>query len=145
MTLTKSNAVLVVDNSASNAIYKGLAIAHDDGTGTFHLYAANFHDGMVDMFDENFHPLFSFTDTNLPAGFAPFNVRTIRGKVFVTFAKQKLPDAEDDKPGPNNGYIDIFDTDGTLLRAFASQGPLNSPWALAIAPRNFSKFSHALP
>jgi uncharacterized protein (TIGR03118 family) len=144
MTVTKSNAVLVIDHSSFNAIYKGLAIAFDQGSGKFRLYAADFHNGAVDVFDENFQYLSSFTDTNLPAGFAPFNVRTIRGKLFVTFAKQDLPDAEDDEPGPGNGYIDIFDTDGTLLRPFAAQGVLNSPWGLAIAPRNFGKFSHAL-
>jgi uncharacterized protein (TIGR03118 family) len=143
-TLTRTNAVLVVDHSSSNAIYKGLTIAHDDATGKYRLYAANFHGGMVDVFDEDFHYLSSFTDTNLPTGFAPFNVRAIRGKVFVTFAKQELPDAEDDEPGPGHGYVDIFDTDGTLLRRFAAEGVLNSPWALAIAPRNFGKFSHAL-
>jgi uncharacterized protein (TIGR03118 family) len=143
-TLTRSNAVLVVDHSVSNAIYKGIAIAHDEGTGKSRLYAANFHGGAVDVFDEDFHFLSSFTDTNLPAGFAPFNIRTIRGKLFVTFAKQKLPDAEDDEHGPGNGYIDIFDTDGTLLRPFAAKDVLNSPWGLAIAPRNFGVFSHAL-
>src|SRR5262249_53528357 len=94
--------------------------------------------------DDAFQFLFSFTDTNLPAGFAPFNVRTIRGKLFVTFAKQLLPDADDDEAGPGNGYIDIFDTDGTLLRPFAAQGALNSPWGLTTAPRNFGKFSNAL-
>jgi uncharacterized protein (TIGR03118 family) len=71
-------------------------------------------------------------------------VRNIRGRLFVTFAKQGLPDAEDDEPGPGNGYVDIFDTDGTVLRRFASAGELNSPWGLAVAPRNFGKFSHAL-
>src|SRR5262249_44672738 len=66
------------------------------------------------------------------------------GKLFVTFALQKLPDAMDDQSGPGNGYLDIFDTDGKLLRRFASQGALNSPWGLAVVPRNFGKFSHAL-
>ncbi len=86
----------------------------------------------------------SFADTNLPALFAPFNIRTIRGRLFVTFAKQKLPDKMDDDAGPGNGFIDIFDTDGTLLRSFASNGALNSPWGMAVAPIRFGKFSHAL-
>jgi uncharacterized protein (TIGR03118 family) len=64
--------------------------------------------------------------------------------LFVTFAQQKLPDAVDDQSGPGNGFVDIFDTDGALLRSFASQGALNSPWGLAVAPRHFGMFSGAL-
>ncbi len=62
----------------------------------------------------------------------------------MTFAKQKLPAAHDDEAGSGNGFVDIFDTDGTLLRSFAAQGALNSPWGMAIAPGNFGKFSRAL-
>jgi uncharacterized protein (TIGR03118 family) len=138
-----SNAMLVVDNSGSNAVYKGLAIART-AAGSPQVYAANFRAGSVDVFDGQFHPVQTFTDTNLPALFAPFNVRTIRGRLFVTFAKQKLPNKMDDDAGAGNGYLDIFDTDGTLLRSFASGGALNSPWGMAVAPIRFGKFSHAL-
>jgi len=71
-------------------------------------------------------------------------VRTIRGWVFASFALQKLPDAHDDQAGAGNGFVDIFDTDGTLLRRFASQGALNSPWGIVVAPANFGKFSNTL-
>jgi uncharacterized protein (TIGR03118 family) len=141
--ISGSNAVIVVDNSGAGAVYKGLAIARDTN-GAPRIYAANFHAGVVDVFDAHFQPVGSFTDSNLPAFFAPFNVRTIRGKLFVTFALQKLPDAMDDQSGPGNGYVDMFDSDGTLLRSFAAQGALNSPWGLAVAPRHFGKFSGAL-
>jgi uncharacterized protein (TIGR03118 family) len=141
--LTGSNAVIVVDNSESGAVYKGLAIARDTN-GAPQIYAANFHGAVVDVFDARFQYVSSFTDPNLPPNFAPFNVRNIRGWVFVTFALQALPDAEDDQPGPGNGFVDIFDTDGTLLRRFASQDALNSPWGLAVAPANFGKFSRSL-
>ncbi len=141
--ITGSNAVIVVDNSASGAVYKGLAIAHDSN-GAPQIYAANFHAGTVDVFDGNFQPVQSFTDTNLPALFAPFNVKNIRGYLFVSFAKQKLPDMHDDDAGPGNGFVDIFGTDGTLLRSFAANGVLNSPWGMVVAPGNFGKFSHAL-
>jgi uncharacterized protein (TIGR03118 family) len=141
--VTGTNAVIVVDRSGSNAVYKGLALAQT-ASGAPQIYAANFHAGSVDVFDAQFHFVQSFSDTNLPALFAPFNVRTIRGRLFVTFAKQKLPNKMDDEAGPGNGYLDIFDTDGTLLRSFASGGALNSPWGLAVAPMRFGKFSHAL-
>ncbi len=138
-----TNAVVVIDNSASGAVYKGLDIAADEN-GVIHLYAANFHVGQIDEFDGQFNFVQSFTDTNLPASFAPFNIHTIRGRLFVNFAKQALPEAHDDEAGPGNGFVDIFDQDGTLLRRFANQGALNSPWALALAPKNFGKFSGSL-
>ena len=137
-----SNAVIVFDSGGA-AVYKGMAMARNSD-GNPQIYAANFHVGVMDVFDGQFHYLSSFTDSNVPALFAPFNVRAIRGRLFVTFAKQKLPDMMDDEAGPGNGYVDIFDTDGTLLRRLASEGPLNSPWGLAVAPNHFGKFSHAL-
>ena len=141
--ISGSNAVIVADRSASGAIYKGLAIARDTN-GAPRIYAADFHGGMVDMFDAQFHYLSSFTDTGVPDHFTPFNLRNIRGRLFVTFALQKLPLAKDDQAGPGNGFVDIFDSDGTLLRRFASQGVLNSPWGLAVAPANFGNLSGAL-
>ncbi len=141
--ISGTNAVIVVDRSAGGAVYKGLAIVRDTNNAP-NLYAADFHNGKVDMFDEEFQYVRSFTDPDVPEFFAPFNVRNFRGRVFVSFAKQLLPDAHDDQAGPGNGFIDIFDTDGTLLRHFASGGALNSPWGMAIAPGNFGRFSRAL-
>ena len=141
--ISGSNSVIVVDRSGSEAIYKGLTILRDTN-GAPHIYAANFHGNSVDVFDGTFNYVSSFTDTTLPANFAPFNCAKIHGKLFVSFALQKLPDAEDDQAGPGNGYVDIFDTDGTLLRQFASQGVLNSPWAMVEAPNQFGKFGNAL-
>ena len=137
-----SNAVIVVDRSESGAIYKGLAMLRDTN-GTPHIYAANFHDNAVEVFDGSFNLVNSFTDSSLPQGFAPFNIASIYGKLFVSFALQG-EGAEDDQPGAGNGYIDVFDTDGTLLRQFASQGVLNSPWAMVVAPGSFGKFGGSL-
>ncbi len=141
--ISGSNAVIVVDNSGSGAVYKGLAIATDTN-GNPNLYAANFHAGTIDMFNSQFQFVSSFTDANVPTNFAPFNIRNIQGRLFVTFALQKLPDAHDDQSGAGNGFVDVFDTDGTLLRRFASNGPLNSPWGMAVAPKDFGQFSGAL-
>jgi len=136
-------AITKVDLSASYAVYKGLAIVRDTN-GAPLLCATDFHNKLVHMFDGSFHFVRSFTDPDLPPDYAPFNVRSVRGHLFVTFAKQSPPENTDDEPGAGNGYVDIFDTDGTVLRRFASRGALNSPWGLAVAPRNFGKFSHAL-
>lgn len=140
--ITGTNAVTVVDNSASNAVYKGLAMARGTN-GASYLYAANFHAGVVDVFDAHFQYVSSFTDTNAPAGFAPFNIRNIGGKLFVTYAVQDA-DAHDDVSGPGNGLVDVFDASGNLVRSFASGGALNSPWGMAVAPPNFGQFGHAL-
>ena len=137
-----SNAVVVADNSSSNAVYKGIAIAR--GRHGALLYATDFHNGRVDVFDRSFQWTGSFTDPNAEAGFAPFNIRNIGGWLFVTFAKQLGPDNEDDEAGPGNGFVDIFRPDGRLARRFASHGPLNSPWGLAVAPRHFGRLHDAL-
>ena len=151
-----TNAVIVVNNSSSNtvpvpggntstpAVYKGLAILLDE-SGVAHLYAANFSGGVIDEFDSNFNYVQSFTDPSAPDSYAPFNVRNIRGRLFATFAKQSLPDAEDDEKGPGNGFLDIFDADGTMLRRVIPRGvQLNSPWGMVVAPPNFGEFSRAL-
>ena len=136
------NAVVVADNSSSNAVYKGIALARTRAGAR--LYAADFHNAKVDVFDGSFHRIGSFTDPNLENGFAPFNVENIGGWLFVTFAKQLGPDNDDDQAGPGNGFVDIFRTDGHLARRFATHGALDSPWGLAIAPRSFGKFRGAL-
>ena len=119
------------------AVYKGLALADTDNSPM--LYAANFRHGTVDVYDQNFNAVNSFTDTNLPAGYAPFNVQVLDGKLFVTFALQD--DAKhDDVAGPGNGFVDEFDLQGHLLARVASGGSLNSPWGLAIAPSSFGTF-----
>jgi len=133
-------AVIAVDNSASGAVYKGLAIG-STSQGNF-IYATNFRAGLVEMYDKSFKLVKTFTDAHVDANFAPFGIQNIGGKLYVTFALQKLPDKHDDQSGPGNGFVDVFDTDGTFIRRFASHGTLNSPWGLALAPEGFGKFSH---
>ncbi len=146
-----NNAVLMVDNSAWGAIYKGLALGTSSAGNV--LYAANFHAGTIDAFDANFQPIQlpgSFTDPNIPAGFAPFNVENLGGRIYVTYAEQLLPAKYDSQTGPGYGFVDVFDTDGNLIRRIASGdpgnvgSPLNSPWGLALAPANFGAFSNDL-
>jgi len=139
-----THAILVVDNSASNAIYKGLALA-GNGSARF-LYATDFHNNKIDVFDSTFHPATlagSFTDSNLPAGFAPFGIQNILGNLYVTYAKQD-ENAVDDVKGVGLGFVDVFDADGNLIRRLASRGKLNAPWGLALAPADFGRFSNML-
>jgi uncharacterized protein (TIGR03118 family) len=141
---TGTNAVLKVDNSAAGAIYKGLAIGNN-GAGNF-IYATNFSAGTVEVYNASFSPVTltgTFTDPGLPAGFAPFGIQNIGGVLFVTYAMQDVP-KEDDVPGPGNGYVNRFSTDGLFLGRFASAGVLNSPWGLALAPSTFGDLAGAM-
>jgi uncharacterized protein (TIGR03118 family) len=148
------NAVLGVDNSqvpnaANGAVYKGLAFGVNVH-GAF-LFATNFRAGTIDVFGPNsstgqFTPATSttidgsFVDPNIPAGFAPFGIQNIDGDLFVTYAKQNAQ-KHDDVAGQGNGFVDVFNTDGVLLRRFASHGTLNSPWGVARASFAFGRFS----
>src|SRR5262249_20355162 len=133
-TVDPTHAFIAVDNSASGAIYKGLAQGFN-ATGAY-LYATNFHAGTVDVFDQNFQPVHipgAFNDSGIPAGYAPFGIQSINSELFVTYAKQD-DDKHDDVSGAGNGFVDVFDTEGHLLKRFTSQGVLNSPWGIAWAP-----------
>jgi len=143
-TVDPTNAILKADASASGAIYKGLALGVSGGNSF--LYATNFHAGTVDVYDKNFAPVTipgAFHDANIPAGFAPFGIQNIQNLLYVTYALQDA-NAEDDVPGAGNGYINVFDLQGTLVRRFATQGTLNSPWGLARASHKFGKLENAL-
>lgn len=124
--VNSGSSVLAVDNSNSGegAVYKGLAIARS-GRGSF-LYAANFRSGQVEMYDQNFNLVRSFTDPNVPTGYAPFNVQVLDGRLFVTFALQDSA-KEDDVSGAGHGFVDEFNLNGRFLDRVASRGPLDSP------------------
>ncbi|HYV91857.1 MAG TPA: TIGR03118 family protein [Chitinophagales bacterium] len=127
-----SNAVIVANNSSSGAVYKGLTMGKNGGAN--YLYATNFKQAKIDVFDASFNSVnMPFNDPNMPAGFAPFNIKYLDGKLYVTYAKQLAPDNEDDEAGPGNGFVDIYNTDGSFVQRFISQGRLNSPWGIAKA------------
>jgi len=135
-----TQAVLKVDYSGSNAIFKGLASGSAGGSNF--IYATDFHNGQVDVFDTNYLQVAlagAFSDTNIPTGYAPFGIQNIGGQLFVTYALQDA-DKHDDVGGPGNGYVDIFDTSGDLLQRFAAHGALNSPWGVALAPVGFGAY-----
>jgi uncharacterized protein (TIGR03118 family) len=136
----QGTTAIVVANLGEGAIYKGLAIA-DTSAGP-RLYAADFHDARVDVFDGSFgHVLNSgFDDPTLPAGYAPFGIQRIGDRVFVSYAKQDA-DAKDEVAGQGMGFVDAYDTAGNLLGRVAQHGQLNAPWGLAIAPDSFGQFA----
>jgi uncharacterized protein (TIGR03118 family) len=140
-----THAIVAVDNSSAGATYKGLAL-DTDSTGRALLVATNFATGKIDVFDEHFQAAGlagSFTDPNLPAGYAPFGIQNIDGRLYVTYAKQDAS-KHNDMAGAGNGFLDVFSGDGVLQQRLASQGPLNSPWGLALAPADFGEFSRDL-
>ncbi len=139
------NAVTVYDDGAGGAIYKGLAIASSNGANF--LYATDFHNAKIDVFDGSFARVTSaggFLDPTLPAGYAPFGIQAIGDTIYVTYAQQKLPDAQDEVDGAGLGFVDAFDTAGHFLHRIASAGPLDAPWGIALAPTDFGQFSGAL-
>jgi uncharacterized protein (TIGR03118 family) len=135
---------VTIDRSASGAVYKGIALG-SNGVGPL-LYAANFSARAIDVFDANYQPVAvsgGFNDPNLPVGFAPFNIQRIGRKLFVTYALQDSL-KHDDVPGPGNGLINVFNMDGTFVQRLVSNGPLNSPWGVTLAPDFFGDYSNTL-
>jgi uncharacterized protein (TIGR03118 family) len=123
------------------AIYKGLALATTRRHETL-LYAADFHGAKIDVWNDQFRPVTlpgAFVDRALPAGFAPFNVQELRGRLYVAYAKQDA-DAEDEVAGAGLGFVDVYNTKGRLLKRLVSQGNLNAPWGLVLAPKRFGGF-----
>ncbi len=128
-----SPTLALIGATQAGAVYTGLAIT-SKASGNF-LYAADSANNKVDVYNGNFSLVKSFTDSAIPAGFAPFGIQDIGGQLYVTFASTT---------GGSGGYIDIFGEDGTLVKHFAHGAPLNQPWGLAVAPSNFGTFSGAL-
>jgi uncharacterized protein (TIGR03118 family) len=126
-----NNSNIVV--ATTGASYTGLAIT-SNASGN-HLFAADIANNKVDMFDGTFTLIKSFTDTSLPAGFAPFGIQDISGLVYVTFA---------DTSGAAGGFINIYTEDGVWVKRLAGGVPLNQPWGIAVAPQNFGKLSNTL-
>src|SRR6266496_181555 len=131
-------------SSHRGAVFKGLTIA-STRFGTF-LYATDFHNGRVDVFNSRFHLVHlpgAFRDRHLPPGYAPFGIRAINGLIYVTYAKQDA-DRHDDVAGPGHGFIDVFTPSGFLLERLVSRGALDSPWGLEVAPQGFGPFGGKL-
>jgi uncharacterized protein (TIGR03118 family) len=132
-----TTAVLGADRSGVGAVYKGLAILNN------HLYATDFKNARVDVFDSSFGLATApgaFVDPMIPDGWAPFGIQALNGKLFVTYAKQG--EGNDELHGQGLGFVDEYSADGALLARVARHGQLNAPWGLAVAPNTgFGAFS----
>jgi uncharacterized protein (TIGR03118 family) len=131
----------VLQSASPDNAYKGLASA--EVGGHTYLYAADFHGGQIDIVkgDAGAPDLAGhFVDPNLPAGYAPFNVQTIGDKVYVTYALQDAA-KDEEVPGVGFGFVSVFDTQGNFINRVGSDGLLNAPWGLALAPSAFGQFA----
>jgi uncharacterized protein (TIGR03118 family) len=156
------DANALIKAKVKDAVYKGVAIASNGGA--WFLYATNFAQGRIDVFDASFNRVsmggedhhgvvrndrededghHRFVDHRLPRGFSPFGIQNIGGELYVTFAKRD-PATNDDVKGPGLGYVDVFSPGGRLLRRLEHGDWLNAPWGLALAPSDFGAFSHDL-
>jgi uncharacterized protein (TIGR03118 family) len=134
------NAVLALDNSAKHAVYTGLALGQR-GTEPL-LLAANSAQSRIDVFDSQFAPTTlagTFTDPNLPAGYAPYGIHTIGNKVYVTYV-QSPPTPGPPVTGTGLGYVSVYDMSGNFVARVASAGTLNAPWGVVLAPASFGAF-----
>jgi len=139
---TSNTATVAFDNSASGAVYKGLASLNS----TF-LLAANFNSGKIDVFDRNFNLTSlsgSFTDPKLPAGFVPHGIHVIGNQIYIAYAMRDAA-KHDAQPGAGMGQVDIFDANGNFVSTFvAAGGKLNAPWGVVAAPATFGEFPSAI-
>lgn len=138
-------AVVAIDNSNAAAVYKSLAILAPSCCREF-LAVANFHSGLIEAYTVSFDPLAppgSFTDPNLPPGYAPFGMQVIGTQLFVTYALQDAA-KHDPVTGAGDGIVDVFDLEGNFVRRFVSNGPLDAPWGVTQASGNFGAFSNAI-
>jgi len=132
----------VIQASSVGAVYTGLAIANSAG-GPF-LYAANGAQNRVDVFNGSFANVTGttfagkFVDPNIPAGLVPFNVQTIAGNVYVTYAPAGRAAQSTAQPGA--GAVAVYDVNGNLLRTLVSGSTLASPWGITLAPSGFGQF-----
>ena len=131
-----NKAVVAVDNSAKGSAYKGLAFDPKDVL----LFAADFVNNQVQVYDKKWNRVRTFTDPSLPKHFAPFNVAWLNGELYVAFAK-RARGSIDEVDGKGLGYIDTFDAKGHLLQHLIANGDLNAPWGMLIGPPKFGKFA----
>lgn len=143
-TVNRSKAIITINNSPKKACYTGLTLGADGRMSV--LYAADFHNGKIDMFNDRFKPIndaTAFIDPNLPQGYAPFNVKNIQGDIYVSYA---VKDAKSNSPvkGEGLGIVNVFDAKGHFLKRVATGNKLNAPWAMAMTPANFGIYSNVL-
>ena len=129
-------AVIAVDSAARGSVYKGIALDPADKL----LFAADFVNNQVQVYNNKFALIRTFTDNTLPNRFAPFNVAWLKNVLYVSFAKREK-NGFDELHGKGLGYVDVFDANGNLIQRLIQQGKLNAPWGMTIAPPGFGPFA----
>ena len=150
-----ADSAVIVHAATDGAVYTGLALARN-GQEAF-LYATDFRNSKIDVFDASFRPQassadsFAFDDPALPDGYAPFGIQAIedgprgRTRIYVTYARQLPPDDQVAAIGAGLGLVSVFDSSGRFLRQLvAPGGALNAPWGIALAPADFGPLANAL-
>jgi len=139
-----TQAQIMVNNSAQGAVYYGMAVNSTTATATPMIYAANFHTGAIEVYDTNYKPVTlagtPFVDAAVPAGYGPFNIWNLGGKLYVMWAKQDASKVAW-LNGAGLGAVSVFDLNGNLLQHLATGGPLNAPWGVVVAPATFGAFA----
>ena len=128
-----TKAEVVVDQTGQGSIFRGVALAGG------RLYATDFHNDRVEVFDARWRPVKvagSFDDPLISPWYAPDNIQAFGGDLFVTYIYRAAVDGND---APQGGYVDEFDREGRLVARVAHTG-LEEPWGLALAPRGFGRF-----
>jgi uncharacterized protein (TIGR03118 family) len=131
-----TNAIVAYNGSDAGSVYKGLA--YDPASN--HIFAADFANNRVEIFDNTFTLIKMFTDKNLPKHYAPFDVAVFNGMLYVAFAERQKH-GDDEVDGVGLGYVDIFTTKGKFVKTLIANGPLNAPWGMVIAPSTFGTFA----
>jgi len=118
----------------TTGVYTGLAYASNNGAN--YLYGANFKTGKIDVWDKDWNLVtsMSFTDPNLPANYAPFNIQAIGDKLYAIYAESG---GDEEVQGVGKGLVDVFTTGGEFVKRFTTGGLLNAPWGVALAPETF--------
>jgi uncharacterized protein (TIGR03118 family) len=144
-------ASFVVEDSAkggaggktpAHAVFKGLALATAPSAGP-EIFAADVANAKVDVFNRDFHLLAArgqFRDPKIPAGYAPYGIQNLNGRIYVSYGKQNKSKT-DAVPGTGLGFVDVYTVNGKLIKHLVSHGALNEPWGLAIAPKGFGPFA----
>jgi uncharacterized protein (TIGR03118 family) len=129
-----TEAVVAVDDGPTGAIFRGVTLARD------RLYAADFHNARVLVYDSRWRPIVrrgAFVDHAIPVWYAPFGIQAIGDRIFVTYAWRAPVNGND---APTGGYVDEFDLDGRFLARVGSKEQLDEPWGIALAPQGFGRF-----
>jgi uncharacterized protein (TIGR03118 family) len=134
--INPNNTIKVIDRSAFGAVYTGLAMANN------YLYATDFYNRIIDVFDSNFNKISGFnfidgdTENPMPSTYSPFNIVDLNNLLYVAYAAQNPLNRSANLTGQGNGYVSIFTYGGVFVNRLVTRGYLNAPWGIVGAPKS---------